>query len=189
MSEIQVTLRSNFDDQSGYVKVEYDFTEGVKYKRCSYCRRKKKLSDFGDNIRSKDGKLSTCKKCHMKHIDDLKCYYIRHREKIKRRSYEQRQDPKYVYSMREWRFLYMAQPHTGGFLWGTGFCILCDYDDPLGLENHHVVPHIDGEEDFIISLCGGCHKKYNAGSNQERHMKNVQNAIEKSKRIWKEKQK
>ncbi len=41
------------------------------------------------------------------------------------------------------------------FLKGQGYCIICNHDDPLDLENHHM--GAKANSNLIISLCRNCH--------------------------------
>lgn len=41
------------------------------------------------------------------------------------------------------------------FLEGQGYCIICNHDDPLDLENHHMGAKTNSE--LIVSLCRNCH--------------------------------
>ncbi len=184
---MQVTLESKFDNQSGYVKMTYDFVSGETYKRCQRCRRKKKLSKFDDSKESKDKKSATCIKCKVRERTRTNRYNKNHRKRAKEYSHEYYQDTKHRESAKVWQCLY-GESRRGptGILHGTGFCMLCDYLDPRGFENHHVIPHIDNDDDFMITLCASCHKIHHGGASQEKHMRSIQNAIEKSKRLWNE---
>ena len=41
------------------------------------------------------------------------------------------------------------------FLSGQGYCVICDHDDPLDLENHHVAGKYNNP--LTVSLCRNCH--------------------------------
>ena len=178
MSEIQVTLGSEFGSQKGYVKIEYDFTDLQKQKRCTDCGVMKNADEFCVDFRTPNRKRTQCKSC-------AQTYSQRWKSENKERLFKTRR--KYEKEAKERSFLIhrVSKNRHSGFLYGTGCCLLCMAIDPLILENHHIIPRKDSDDDFLISLCASCHRKYHSGK-QIIHMRAVQNAIEKNKKLWEE---
>lgn len=63
------------------------------------------------------------------------------------------------------------------FLSGQGYCIICDHDDPLDFENHHVAGKHNNS--LTVSLCRNCHgrvsRKQRYWSKRWTNMNNPQN--------------
>jgi hypothetical protein len=176
--------------------IEYGFTEPLR--RCSICKILKPMSQFR---RRKSGNRSgkyerRCIECEKhralqyreenpeKAKDTYKRYRENNPEKCKEsiKRYRENNSEKIRTREKERGFLCQNNEYTSsGFLNGTGCCLICGENHPLILENHHVYP----QNDFVLSLCANCHKKYHAGNNQERHMIAILKAIEQTPFLWK----
>ena len=153
---------------------EYEFVEPLR--KCKRCNILKPLSAFRDI--SKQGMKKhqrTCKDCaeqqaarrRKENPEILKNYFAREDVIVYRK---------------EQRFLYFkSNGRCSGYFCGTGVCILCGELHPFVFENRHLYPNCD----FILSLCGSCHRKYRTGHNQDLHMQVILRAIESTPFLWK----
>jgi len=181
------------------VKEKIKFVEPMK--RCTKCGELKSLRDFYRKVDGKHGRASICKICkdiynkswEENHLEERRRYSresARRRRAVnpeKFREYDRKwrkNNPNY---MRETNYLYGRVTSGGrrknqGFVWGTGICMICGNTEPRVLVNHHAYPISHGE-DYILSLCANCHRRYYSG-NREVHKAAILKAIENSKFLW-----
>lgn len=172
---------------------EYEFTEP--FRRCSICRTFKPLSEFR-RIKS-IGRIKKyrreCKECAVqttkeyrennpeKAKESVRNYQINHPDAYRAslRKYHAKEETKCHY--KEQHFLHGKGKPSVGYFQGGGVCVICGEIDPLVFENHHLFPN----NDFVMSLCGSCHKKYHAGTKRDLHMQAILRAIEGTPHLWK----